>query len=137
MIVGPILLGDFSAKINQFPGFLYQASSILKKNSFSFCFVKFSKLNDFRVNSFAKEVALVIFPCPELAFSINSPDSAFSIWHYSSERKRGISGNVQIFNQLQRFLSNLKIWHYTDFRNLQNGHDMDIVFLPKRRQFFY
>ena len=44
MIVGPILLGDFSAKINQFPGFLYQASSILKKNSFSFYFVKFFKV---------------------------------------------------------------------------------------------
>ena len=30
-----------------------------------------------------------------------------------------IHGNYNFFTQSQTFLSNVKIWHYTDFRNLQ------------------
>ena len=72
------------------------------------CFTKFlpphileriSKLHDFTINFFAKEVALVTFSCPELKFSRNSADSAFSFWLDSSERKRRkreISGNFRL-----------------------------------------
>ena len=48
----------------------------------------FPKLNDFKIRFFVKEVALVTFSCPELTFSRNFANFAFSFWLYSSERKR-------------------------------------------------
>ena len=55
------------------------------------------------------------------SFSRDFTYSAFSLWLCSSERIRGIHGNSKFFTQFQRFLSrsDLKIWHYTDFRNLK------------------
>ena len=50
---------------------------------------------------------------------VNSADSAFSFWLYSSEWKSGIHGNFQIYNQLRKFLSNWKICHNTNFGGLE------------------
>ena len=65
----------------------------LRKCLFALILASYSKLNDFTINFFAKEIALITFYSPELTFSRNSADSAFSFRLYSSEQKRGIGGN--------------------------------------------
>ena len=63
------------------------------KALFHHILARFSKLNNFTINSFPKEVAVVTFFSPELTFSKNSANSAFLFSFYSSERKRTIRGN--------------------------------------------
>ena len=48
------------------------------------------KLNDFRIDLFAKEVVVLTFSYPELTFSRNSVDSTLSFWLYSWEQTREI-----------------------------------------------
>ena len=64
---------------------------------------------------------LILYYLLKGSFSRDFTYSAFSLWLCSSERIRGIYGNSKFFTQFQRFLSrsDLKIWHYTDFRNLK------------------
>ena len=80
---------------------------------------KFFKVNCLRNQFFSTKVVLVTFSSPEMTFSRNSDDSTFSFWLYSLERKRAICGNFSLCYQFPRFLSNCKIWHYTDFRNFR------------------
>ena len=79
-------------------------------NYFSSYLARFLKLNNFIMDFFPKEVALVTFFSPQMTFSRNSADFTFSSWLFSPEQNRGICGF-----QFQRYLSNLKIWVYTDF----------------------
>ena len=50
----------------------------LRKSLFPLILASFLKLNDFTIDFFAKEVALITSSSPELIFSRNSADSAFS-----------------------------------------------------------
>ena len=65
--------------------FRYWTKSLLPHN-----LATLSKLNDFRIDLFAKKVVVLTFSYPELTFSRNSVDSTFSFWLYSWEWKRGI-----------------------------------------------
>ena len=60
---------------------------MLEEISYFSYFGKFLKVGLLHNQFCAKEVTLVTFSSPELAFSRNSADSAFSFWLYSSERK--------------------------------------------------
>ena len=100
-----------------------------RKALFLHILANFSKLDGFKVDSFfPKEMALATFSSPEMTFSRNPANSAFLFWHYSQERKRGIHWNFSFFNQFWRFLSNWKIWCYTNFKNFR----MDTTYM-----FFY
>lgn len=55
---------------------------MLEKSSIVQILASFSKLGDLVIDLFAKEVALVTFTCPEVAFPGNSTNSVFSFWLY-------------------------------------------------------
>ena len=71
----------------------------------------FSELNYFTINLIANEVTIVNSSFPEL--TLISTDSTFLFW-----QKQRIHGNFKFFTQFQRFLWNLKIWNYTNFKSL-------------------
>ena len=74
-----IPLKCFSIKQDSFQDYCVKYLQCLRKALFSHILATFSKLNNFTINFFPKEVALVTFFSPELTFSRNSADSAFSV----------------------------------------------------------
>ena len=99
-----------------------------------FCSSSFWNLNDFIIDLFSKALGLFTLSWLQLTFPRNSADSVFLFWLYSPEIKRGIHGNVWVFNQFQRFLSNWKVRHYTDFSKFRMD-TTKMFFLAKQDSF--